>query len=326
MALLTPRVHFFEINDQSWYVLLFASNHNHTDKTRFPAYLRAKVQAGLTLLWTMRQPFIQSTSPARLVSTTLQETLGDKVSEYTYVDFCAGAGGPTPYIERHLNKQLKLLNSNRVAYKKAVGTSNGYNNERDPRPGVDFVLTDIAPHLEAWEVAAKKSDNLHFIATSVDAANAPPNLLRTLPREARRNKKVFRLFNLAFHHFDDPLAEKILRNTLATSDGFGIFELQARTFSSFLTVALIWPLMLLVSPFYFWRSPGHLFFTYIIPVIPFVMVFDGFVSSLRTRSASEVMAMIRKVGGSDGWEFRSGNECHTYPIGEMTWFIGIKKT
>ena len=326
MAYLTPRVHFFEINDQSWYVPTPATGRHYTNEFRFPAYLRAKVQAGLTLLWTMRQPFIQSTSPARLVSTTLQETLGDKVSEYTYVDFCAGAGGPTPYIERYLNKQLRLLNSNRVAYRKVVGISNGYSNEGDPDTGVDFVLTDIAPHLEAWEVAAKKSDNLHFIPRSVDAANAPPNLLRTLPRGAGRNKKVFRLFNLAFHHFDDPLAEKILRNTLATSDGFGIFELQARTFSSLLTVALIWPLMLLVSPFYFWRSPGHLFFTYIIPVIPFVMVFDGFVSSLRTRSAAEVMAMIRKVGGAEGWEFKSGSDYHTYPIGEMTWFIGTRKT
>ncbi|KAL9117762.1 MAG: hypothetical protein Q9187_005698 [Circinaria calcarea] len=293
--------------------------------TRFPAYLRSKVQAGLTLLWTLRLPLIQWTSPARLVSTTLQETLGGKVSEYTYVDFCAGAGGPTPYIEQHLNKQLELLSNNEKAYKRAVGTSNGRSDEMDADPSVDFVLTDIAPHLEAWEVAAKKSDNLHFIPTSVDAANAPPNLLRALSRGAKSNKKVFRLFNLAFHHFDDPLAEKILRNTLATSDGFGIFELQARTLSSFLTITLIWPLMLLVSPFYFWDSPRHLFFTYIIPIIPFVMVFDGYVSSLRTRSAAEVMAMIRKVGGSEGWEFRSGSECHTYPTGEMTWFIGVKK-
>ena len=166
---------------------------------------------------------------------------------------------------------------------------------------------------------------MHFIPTPVDAANAPSNLLANLPNGSSENPKIFRLFNLAFHHFDDPLAEKILQNSIATSDGFGIFELQARTFSSFLTITLIWPLVLLLTPFYFWRSPGQLFFTYIIPIIPFVLVFDGYVSSLRTRTAEEIVALMDKRSNMEGWQFGNGSECHTYPIGEMTWFIGVKK-
>jgi hypothetical protein len=85
-------------------------------------------------------------------------------------------------------------------------------------------------------------------------------------------------------------------------------------------------LMLVITPFYFWRSPGHLFFTYIIPIIPFVLVFDGWVSSLRTRSAEEVEALMKDCGVScEGWTLLSGSEQHTFPTGYMTWVIGQKK-
>ena len=190
---------------------------------------------------------------------------------------------------------------------------------------MDFVLTDIAPHLDAWKEAAVQSNRLHYVAQPVDAANAPKDLLKSLPKE-RSRRKVFRLFFLAFHHFDDPLARKIIRNSLATSDGFAIFELQARTVSSLVTVSLIWPLLLLVSPFYYWRSPGQLFFTYIIPIIPFVLVFDGYISSLRTRTAGEILKMAERGSIARDWGFRSGNEVHTWPCGEMTWFMGTKNS
>lgn len=283
---------------------------------RFPAYLRAKVQAGLTLLWTLKLPVVQASSPAALVAKTIHRVLGDNISDYTYVDFCAGAGGPTPFIEKDLNARLRHTNSD-----------GHVNDADDSNNGIDFVLTDIAPHLEAWEEAAKRSDNIHYISTSVDAANAPRDLLKPFSKtgsEFKAKQKVFRLFNLAFHHFEDPLAAKILQNSIDTSDGFGIFELQGRTFSSMITMSLMWPVLLLVSPFYFWNSPGHLFFTYIIPIIPFVIVVDGYTSSLRTRTADEIMALISRNGSVPGWEFRSGSECHSWPTGEMTYFIGIK--
>lgn len=85
-------------------------------------------------------------------------------------------------------------------------------------------------------------------------------------------------------------------------------------------------LMFLITPFYFWRSPGHLFFTYIIPIIPFVLVFDGVISSLRTRSPEEVQDLMKKCGASaDGWTVKSGHEQHTWPTGYLTWLIAVKK-
>src|SRR4051794_2136832 len=105
-----------------------------------------------------------------------------------------------------------------------------------------------------------------------------------------------------------------------------IFELQSRTISSFITIMLLGLLLFLISPFYFWRSPGHLFFTYIIPIIPFVVVFDGFISSVRTRTADEVLALVKEGNINEdklqGWRIVSGEEVHTWPIGWMGWVVG----
>jgi hypothetical protein len=137
-------------------------------------------------------------SPAALVSQVLTKVLGSRISEFAYVDFASGAGGPTPYIENHLNEELRAAGEQEVK----------------------FVLTDISPHVGAWEAVAAKSKNISYIPQSVDATDAPSpeTLLKDVP--GAQGKKVLRLFSLAFHHFDDELAGKVLENTVETSDGF----------------------------------------------------------------------------------------------------------
>jgi hypothetical protein len=114
------------------------------------------------------------------------------------VDFASGSGGPTPFFEQHVNAQLA----------------------QEGRSSVSFVLSDIAPHVQAWRALAKKSEHLSFVEGSVDATNAPPRevMLEGVPGAAKR--KVMRLFSLAFHHFDNALAVAVLRNTMLTSEGF----------------------------------------------------------------------------------------------------------
>jgi hypothetical protein len=144
----------------------------------------------------------------------------------------------------------------------------------------------------------------------------------------RRGTRPFRLFNLAFHHFEDPLAKAILKNTLETSDGFAIFELQDRTFASFVACMILGIGILIAAPYYAWRwrSPLALFFSYIIPVLPFVLVYDGLISSLRTRTPDEVEALLRTCGAdSKGWELRSGRDMHLWPAGYLSWVICVKK-
>ncbi|KFY05519.1 hypothetical protein V492_08480 [Pseudogymnoascus sp. VKM F-4246] len=213
MVLISPRIQFYEITDQPW----------------FPEYFLRMVQSCLTVAWNFRMPIMQKHSPAQCVSSILLNTLDKSVTEYTYVDFCAGAGGPTPFIERELNQKLGKAKSS--SERTGSGATNIVNGE--PYESVKFVMTDLHPHISEWKEACNKSKNLTFVPKPVDATNAPADLILD------DGKKVFRMFNLAFHHFDDNLGRKILKNTLETSDGFGIFELSDRTPSSLLMISLM---------------------------------------------------------------------------------------
>ena len=109
-----------------------------------------------------------------------------------------------------------------------------------------------------------------------------------------------------------------------------IFELQERTLSSFLTCLIFGVYVLLVAPLahplYYLGSPSLLFFVYVVPIVPFVLVFDGLVSSVRTRTPDEVAALLRTCGAdATGWELRSGRRRFLWPCGYMSWIICTKK-
>jgi hypothetical protein len=194
------------------------SQANSPATSRFPQYLREKVQSCLTLCWTFRVPLLQKASPAQLVASTLYGTLNAQVTSYTYVDFCAGAGGPTPFIEKDLNAKLDSRVSSSPY---ATPPNDRCLTPRSPRivaepaGAVKFVLTDLHPHIPDWTEASKRSEYLSFVSEPVDAANAPTTL------NSMDGKKIFRLYNLAFHHFEDKLGMDILKNTTETADGFG---------------------------------------------------------------------------------------------------------
>lgn len=82
--------------------------------------------------------------------------------------------------------------------------------------------------------------------------------------------------------------------------------------------------ILLIAPLLYWWSPQILFFVYIVPIVPFVLVFDGLISSLRTRTADEVEGLLRTCGvtGNTGdWVVQSGSETFLWPCGHLTWII-----
>ncbi|KAJ1324796.1 hypothetical protein MN608_09500 [Microdochium nivale] len=409
---LLPRMFLFEIDDQPW----------------FPPFLRARVQAGLTHAWTARIPFLQPATPASLVADILHDVVGpDRVSRYTFIDFCSGAGGPTPHIERQLNRRLllraidnsstgednddhkhhvngddtnhnddptyaevaqkapasevspsheaeptidstlndapsyadaakltsmnetsphgsnhtenthavqELIRSKQEETRASSSSSSSSDTKTETLPGVDFILTDLHPHLSSWEEAARSSARLHYVAEPVNAAAARRDLVSQATTPGGGDGPVpgrdtFRLFSLAFHHFDDPAARSILRDTLATSSGFGIFELQERSLASFATCLAFGAGVFLFSLPMYWWSPLTLLFVYAVPLIPFVLVFDGFVSSLRTRTPAEIETLLRSCGDKEfdagRWELRSGRQRFLWPTGHLNWVICTKK-
>lgn len=267
---------------------------------------------------------------ASLLVQTLNDVDTRTDSKLSVVDFCSGGGGPTPTIEKLVNTKRKTLS----------------------QPPIPFVLSDIHPHLDSWIKACSQSANLSFIPQSVDATDPPAAVIsRSSAAERpaspfRSDTRVFRLYCLAFHHFNDELATKVLKSTMETSDGFAIIELQDRHLSSLILMMLDFFLVFLASILWFWRDPLMLLLTYVIPIMPFIMSFDGAVSSLRTRTFEEVLALMDSEGDGKGgevavemdgdgreiqvgkrgeWVFKSGREMHTWPLGYMNWIVGYKK-
>lgn len=138
------------------------------------------------------------------------------------------------------------------------------------------------------------SDNLSFVPQPVDATDPPPSVVSSSAPGApdSADSKVFRLFALSFHHFDDNAAARVLRSALDAADGFAIVELQERKLGSALLMLLDFPLLFVVTLPWFWWDIPRLLFTYALPVLPAVMAFDGVVSSLRTRTFDEVVDLL----------------------------------
>lgn len=107
-----------------------------------------------------------------------------------------------------------------------------------------------------------------------------------------------------------------------------IFELQQRNYSSLLTVFCLWPMLMLMSPFHYLHDPVYLFYTYLVPLIPGVVQFDGLMSMLRTRRPEEVLDLLRSQVPEEElsqWKFLHGDELHTWPFGWLSWIICYKE-
>lgn len=93
------------------------------------------------------------------------------------------------------------------------------------------------------------------------------------------------------------------------------------------------PLSLIMTPVWFWWSPMHIFFTYLVPVIPFFLAFDGLMSHARTRTHGEVLNLLRseelafdKKNALDlsQWTFHHGKRKIMWPWCHLYWFVAIK--
>jgi hypothetical protein len=186
------------------------------------------------------------------------------------VDLCSGGGGPWMWLRR------------------SVSVANG-------RP-VMVYLTDKYPNISAFDSAEEKTGGqIAFYSQSVDASNLPAELWG------------FRTLFTSFHHFAPDEAVAILQNAVDSGQGIGIFEAPRRHPLTILATVLMLLGGFLTAPFIRPFSILRLFWTYVIPVIPLVLLFDGVVSCLRAYSQNELAELVRQV--------KSGN--YMWQIGEQ---------
>lgn len=158
-------------------------------------------------------------------------------------------------------------------------------------------LSDFNPNIAAFEKQKSKfPDLIAFETRSVDARNVQPDL------------KGLRTMFLCFHHMKPNEAISILQNAINSKQPIAIFEVQDRSIPS--TIAMLFsPITTLlftpfIKPFTIWR----IVFTYIVPILPLVILFDGLVSNLRTYHENELKALVRKTQNHELFEWEIGRK------------------
>lgn len=169
---------------------------------------------------------------------------------------------------------------------------------------VDVVLTDLTPN-EHVMVGAGHA-RLHPVP--VDARAVPADLvgLRTV-------------FN-ALHHFRPEQAREVLADAQRARQPILVVELSERGVLPLTVGTAFIPLMVaLMMPFVRPVRPLWLLLTYLVPVLPLTIAWDGWVSHWRTYAPDELEALVDPLQ-EDGWTWTWGRD-RAGP-GSLTWLWG----
>jgi ubiquinone/menaquinone biosynthesis C-methylase UbiE len=184
--------------------------------------------------------------------------------------------------------------------------------ESGPKPA-RMILSDLFPNVESLRQSERQHpDLLESRLQPVDATRLPADI----------DYDAITMFS-ALHHFD--LAEIQLIIDGCVKNGKGLFFVEAfpRHIRCFLPIFLYALVPLLLNPF---TTPKNKFskfvLTYLIPVIPNAMLWDGIVSVLRIHTPEDLMALVGKHHRSYQFSFKE------VPIafgGRVTVFMGMPK-
>jgi hypothetical protein len=168
------------------------------------------------------------------------------------VDLCSGGGGPW--------------------------LSSGWHSALAEHRPLKVILTDKFP---SSVLSARLGQDAYVscVDFSVDATCVPDSL------------RGFRTIFSSFHHFPDVVAQNVLGDAVRGGDGFAMAEVTSRTLRAFATILLMPVFAWILTPFMRPFRWSRLVLTYLIPIIPLVVLWDGMVSCFRTRTPQELLAL-----------------------------------
>lgn len=193
-----------------------------------------------------------------------------KQTQHTQLlDLCSGGAGPLPEVLDSLQSQGLCMN---------------------------VLLTDKYPNTAALRRAAQACSGqkglVSFFPHSVDATKVPHEL------------SGFRTLFNAFHHFPPHLAQGILADAVQQNVPIAIFEVVERRPWAFLAVIfspiVAMFLMVGIRPV----QARWWLFTFVLPVIPALLLWDGLVSCLRVYSQAELSELIHSIKGNESFDWQ----------------------
>lgn len=228
--------------------------------------------------------FIQSALKLyRPIVSVLAEALR-RTGDHEILDLCSGGGGPVLSLHQSL-------------------TAAGYSTQ--------ITLTDKFPNRDAFQRIGEVSQGqVDFVAESVDA--------RCVPKRLRGFRTIFN----SFHHFGEADAKKILGNAVEAGQPIAIFEYPERSALIVLLTLCFTPLLVaLATPFIRPFRWARLFFTYLVPLVPFTCWWDGVVSHLRAYTIDELSGLANDVAPGS-YEWNAGKIALPGTPGHLTYLIG----
>ena len=180
------------------------------------------------------------------------------------VDLGSGSGGPIGHVVKELGG---------LGFKTSI------------------TLTDLYPNVSALQFGSDGASSIRYWSEPVNAARVPAGL------------SGIRTMFASFHHFRPPAARGILRDAFEQHRPICIFEGTSRTPAAIASALLIPLLVLLLTPLVRPVSWVQILFTYLVPILPVLIFWDGLVSQLRTYSVQELEEFTRDLQSPEyRWE------------------------
>lgn len=154
----------------------------------------------------------------------------------------------------------------------------------------EVTLSDIAPSREARQ-RLEGTVGAGYEMEPVSALEVP-----------RGRAPVWTMFT-GLHHFSPNDVAALMRQAQEHRVGFAAFEATQRSVRGVLVTLLIPMLVWLLMPFVRPRRVLPLVFTYLPPVVPLLIWWDGLASTLRTYSVAELESIARDVAEA-GYEWK----------------------
>lgn len=224
---------------------------------------------------------------ADLLRPLLERALRD-TGTTTIVDLCSGGGGPMPGTCRAMLTDGRLTS---------------------------LTLTDKYPNLDAARSINRENGPIRYREQSVDAGDVPAELtgLRTMVG--------------SFHHMPEPVARRILEGAFIARRPFCLYELSDNSAPKALWWAAL-PVNVLVvlfaMPFVRPVSLGQLFWTYVFPVLPPLIAWDGTTSNARTYTPDDLRELTKDLVAPDyTWEIGLTRK-KGYP-GNASYLLGLPR-